>query len=66
MGNLANRMRRIWQGYGGNHGQEAENYFYEAFKQAFEGTDFEVINKPAAKPGRTPLKPVQIHNFNYI
>lgn len=46
MGSLANRMRRIWQNYGGKRGQEAEEYFYEAFKQAFENTEFEIINKP--------------------
>ncbi len=46
MGSLANRMRRVWQDYGGAHGLEAENYFYTAFKQAFVDTEFEIINHP--------------------
>ena len=46
MGSLANRLRRIWQTYSGSHGQQAENHFYNAFKQAFEDSNFEIIKHP--------------------
>ena len=46
MGSLANRMRRIWQTYGGDQGQAAEKAFYNVFKKAFENSDFEIEDHP--------------------
>ena len=46
MGSLANRMRKIWQTYGGLKGKEAEKAFYSVFTKAFENSKFEIINHP--------------------
>lgn len=46
MGSLANRMRKIWQTYGGAKGKAAENAFYSVFCEAFKNSDFEIISHP--------------------
>lgn len=46
MGSLANRTRAKWQDYSGYNAAEAEKIFFQAFSDAFEGTNYRVRAKP--------------------
>lgn len=46
MGSIHNRTRGKWQDYGGSNAASAENFFFESFKQVFQGTDFQIRAKP--------------------
>ena len=46
MGSDDNRLRRKWQDYSGENAGKAEKDFFEAFKAVFEGTEFQIRDKP--------------------
>lgn len=46
MGSSDNRLRRKWQDYSGRNAGKAEKSFFEAFKIVFEGTEYQIREKP--------------------
>lgn len=46
MGSIANRLRRKWQGYGGQLATQAEHSFYDVFENLFRDTELEIIGQP--------------------
>lgn len=46
MGSSDNRLRKKWQDYGGQNAGVAEKDFYDAFKELFSGTEFDIRSKP--------------------
>ena len=46
MGSSANRLRKKWQDYGGSHATNAEQSFYEVFRNFLEGTEYVIEPQP--------------------
>jgi hypothetical protein len=46
MGSKDNRLRRKWQDYSGKNAGQAESDFFQAFKTVFEGTEYQILEKP--------------------
>lgn len=46
MGSADNRLRKKWQDYSGTNASTAENDFYTAFHDIFEGTEFTIRAQP--------------------
>lgn len=46
MASADNRLRRKWQHYSGKQAAIAENDFYEAFKELFQDTEYDIRAKP--------------------
>lgn len=46
MASADNRLRKKWQDYSGQNASQAENDFFNAFNQVFEGTEFQIRSKP--------------------
>ena len=46
VGSKENRLRKKWQDYSGKNATNAEQNFLEVFRFIFEGTDFQIRQKP--------------------
>lgn len=46
MGSDANRLRKIWQGYGGKKAGKAEKDFFDSFNALFNGTEYQIRKHP--------------------
>ena len=46
MGSNANRLRKKWQDYSGKNATIAELSIYDTFRIFFDGTEFEIREKP--------------------